>query len=66
MLGTIEDSLQELFHLVFMAMYEVDSDNIPILQIRLLKHREGKPLAQHHSPNKRQSEFELKPFVLKP
>ena len=47
-------------------MYELDSDNIPILQVRIVKHREIKQFAQDHLPNKRLSEFELKPFVLQP
>ena len=64
MLRTIVDSLQGLLHLVFLAVYELDSDNVPILQVRILKHREVKQFAQDHLPNKRLSEFELKPFVL--
>ena len=41
-LRTIVDSLQGLLHLVFLAVYELDSDNVPILQVRILKHREVK------------------------
>lgn len=47
------DSLQELFYLVFQAMYEVDSDNIFNLQRRIVRHREGKQVAQDHPPNNR-------------
>lgn len=65
-LRTTVDSLQGLLHLVFLAVYELDSDNVPILQVRILKHREVKQFAQDHLPNTRLSEFELKPFVLQP
>lgn len=55
MLGTMVDSFQELLYLVFMAIYEVDSDNIPILQIRILEHRKGKQFAPYHPPNNRRT-----------
>lgn len=59
------DSLQELFYLVFMAMYEVDNDNVSILQMRILRHREVKQFAQDHTPNERQPEFQPRPFVIR-
>ena len=33
-------------------MYELDNDNIRILEVRILKHREIKQIAQDHLPNK--------------
>lgn len=57
MIGTMVDSFQEIVHLVFMEIYEVDSDNIPTLQIRILRHREVKQFAQDHPPNKRLSQI---------
>ena len=42
MLGTVVDSFQEIVHLVFMEICEVGSDNIPTLQIRILRHKEVK------------------------
>lgn len=53
-LGTMVDSFQEIVHLVFMEIHEVDNDTIPILQIRILRHREVNQFAQDHPPDKRQ------------
>lgn len=38
--------------LVFLGMYELDNNNIRILEVRILKHREIKQIAQDHLPNK--------------